>query len=49
MAEVRPGAGTVNNYWAEAFPDFSPGDGPLIDADVLEDITYIGTTQAGVV
>lgn len=46
MAEVRPGAGTVNNYWAEAFPDFSPGDGPLIDDDVLADITYIGTTQA---
>jgi hypothetical protein len=45
MAEVRPGAGAVNNYWAEAFPDFTPGDGPLIDDDVLADLTYIGTTQ----
>jgi hypothetical protein len=39
MAEVRPGAGAVNNYWAE---DFTPGDGPLID---VADLTYIGTTQ----
>lgn len=27
MADVRPGAATVSNYFAEAFPDFSPGDG----------------------
>lgn len=27
MANVTPGAGSVNNYWIEAFPDFAPGDG----------------------
>lgn len=43
MANIRPGAGSVNNYFSEAFPDFEPGD------DAGETLTLISNGSKWVV
>jgi hypothetical protein len=35
MSSPRPGVASTPNYFREAFPDFKPGNGPLIDADSI--------------
>lgn len=46
MANIRPGAGSVNNYFSEAFPDFEPGDGALVNTAKLAALDNAVTDQA---
>jgi uncharacterized membrane protein HdeD (DUF308 family) len=45
MASPRPGVGSAPNYFREAFPDFEPGDGPLVN-DLVKALLPGGTVQA---
>lgn len=41
MANVNPGVGAVNDYWREAFPDFTPGDGAYPTQSQLTALTAV--------